>query len=56
VGELLRAITTAMGQELLSGSYIQADETTVAVQMHDGRGKNHLRRDCFFTACLLRAR
>jgi transposase len=41
VGELLRPITTAMGQELLSGSYIQADETTVAVQMHDGRGKNH---------------
>jgi hypothetical protein len=30
-----------MKQELLSGSYIQADETTVAVQMHDGRGKNH---------------
>jgi transposase len=30
-----------MGQELLSGSYIQADETTVGVQMHDGRGKNH---------------
>jgi hypothetical protein len=29
-----------MGQELLSGSYIQADETTVGVQMHDGRGKN----------------
>jgi transposase len=41
VGELLRPITTAMGQELLSGSYIQADETTVGVQMHDGRGKNH---------------
>jgi transposase len=56
VGELLRPISAAMGQELLSGSYIQADETTVAVQMHDGRGKNHLRRDCFFTACLLRAR
>ena len=41
VGELLRPISAAMGQELLSGSYIQADETTVAVQMHDGRGKNH---------------
>jgi transposase len=41
VGELLRPITTAMGQELLNGSYIQADETTVGVQMHDGRGKNH---------------
>ena len=41
VGELLRPISVAMGQELLSGSYIQADETTVGVQMHDGRGKNH---------------
>jgi len=28
-----------MGQELLRGAYIQADETTVGVQMHDGRGK-----------------
>src|SRR3984957_11384467 len=35
-GELLRPISAAMGQELLSGSYIQADETTVGVQMHDG--------------------
>ena len=41
VGELLRPISAAMGQQLLSGSYIQADETTVGVQMHDGRGKNH---------------
>ena len=41
VGELLRPITAAMGQELLKGDYIQADETPVAVQMHDGRGKNH---------------
>ena len=41
VGELLRPITAAMAQELLSGNYIQADETTVGVQMHDGRGKNH---------------
>src|SRR4030088_3248792 len=41
VGELLRPISAAMGQELLNGSYIQADETTVGVQMHDGRGKNH---------------
>src|SRR6201981_3536095 len=30
-----------MGQELLKGDYIQADETPVDVQMHDGRGKNH---------------
>jgi transposase len=41
VGELLGAISAAMGRELLSGTYIQADETTVGVQMHDGRGKNH---------------
>jgi len=41
VGELLRPISGAMAQELLSGPYIQADETTVGVQMHDGRGKNH---------------
>ena len=30
-----------MGRELLGGSYIQADETPVDVQMHDGRGQNH---------------
>jgi len=41
VGELLRPITAAMSQELLKGDYIQADETPVGVQMHDGRGKNH---------------
>ena len=41
VGELLRPITAAMGQELLRGDYIQADETPVDVQMHDGREKNH---------------
>jgi transposase len=41
VGELSRAIVSAMSQELLRGNYIQADETPIAVQMHDGRGKNH---------------
>ena len=41
VGELLSPISAAMGQELLKGDYIQADETPVDVQMHDGRGKNH---------------
>ena len=41
VGELLRPITAAMGQELLEGDYIQADETPVDVQMHNGGGKNH---------------
>ncbi len=41
VGELLRPLTRAMGRELLGGSYIQADETPVDVQLHDGRGRNH---------------
>jgi transposase len=35
VGELLQPISAAMAQELLDGSYIQADETTVAVQMQE---------------------
>ena len=30
VGEMLTRIVTAMGQELLTGNYIQADETPVA--------------------------
>jgi hypothetical protein len=34
-------IAGAMRQELLAGNYLQADETPVAVQMHDGRGTNH---------------
>ena len=41
VGELLIPMASAMRQELLRGTYIQADETPVDVQMHDGRGKNH---------------
>jgi transposase len=41
VGELLKPITAAIGRELVGGSYIQADETPVPVQMHDRRGKNH---------------
>lgn len=41
VGELLIPIAAVMGRELVSGSYIQADETPVDVQMHDGRGQNH---------------
>ena len=41
VGELLTPVTAAMGKELIGGRYIQADETPVPVQMHDGRGKNH---------------
>jgi transposase len=41
VGELLSPIAAAIGRELVKGTYIQADETPVGVQMHDGRGKNH---------------
>jgi transposase len=41
VGELLRPVSRAMAEELLRGNYIQADETPVGVQMHDGRGQNH---------------
>ena len=40
-GDLLMPVAVAIGRELLGGSYIQADETTVPVQMHDRRGKNH---------------
>jgi transposase len=40
-GELLTPIAAAIGSELLAGGYMQADETPVPVQMHDGRGKNH---------------
>ena len=41
VGELLSHVTAAMRRELLAGTYIQADETPVDVQMHDRRGQNH---------------
>lgn len=41
VGELLIPMAAAMRQELVRGTYIQADETPVDVQMHEGRGKNH---------------
>jgi transposase len=41
VGDLLSPIAAASGRELVNGTYIQADETPVGVQMHDGRGKNH---------------
>jgi transposase len=42
VGELLRPLVGVMGRQLVQGSYLQADETPVEVQMHDRRGKNHL--------------
>jgi hypothetical protein len=38
---MLRPLVEVMGRELVQGSYLQADETPVDVQMHDGRGKNH---------------
>jgi len=41
VGELLIPMVAAIRRELISGSYIQADETPVDVQMREGRGKNH---------------
>jgi transposase len=41
VGELLTPIVEAMRRELLSGSYIQADETPVDVQSNSRRGRNH---------------
>jgi transposase len=41
VGELLQPVVAVMRKDLLSASYLQADETTVPVQMHDGRGSNH---------------
>ena len=41
VGELLIPIAAVMRWELLGSRYMQADETTVDVQMHDGRGQNH---------------
>jgi transposase len=41
VGELLIPMVSAMRRELINGTYIQADETPVDVQMHEGRGKNH---------------
>ena len=41
VGDLLMPIAAAMKRELLTGSYIQADETPIGVQTHDKRGRNH---------------
>jgi transposase len=41
VGELLIPMVSAMRRELIHGTYIQADETPVEVQMQGDRGKNH---------------
>ena len=41
IGEMLIPVVEAMRKNLLSATYLQADETTVPVQMHDRRGSNH---------------
>jgi transposase len=41
VGELLQPVVAVMRQDLLRASYLQADETTVPVQMHNKSGTNH---------------
>jgi transposase len=41
VGELLHPVVAVMRRDLLRASYLQADETTVPVQMHDKRGADH---------------
>ena len=41
VGELLMPVVEAMRRDLLKAGYLQADETTVPVQMRDGRGSDH---------------
>jgi len=41
VGDLLQSVVQAMRKDLLTAAYLQADETTVPVQMHDRRGSNH---------------
>jgi nucleoside-specific outer membrane channel protein Tsx len=38
---MLAPMVGTMRRQLLAGSYIQADETSVDVQAHDKRGKNH---------------
>ena len=41
VGELAIPLIERMRNHLLQQDYLQADETTVAVQMRDGRGADH---------------
>jgi transposase len=41
VGEWLTPIVSVMRRDLLNATYLQADETTVPVQMHDKRGADH---------------
>ena len=40
VGELLVPLVEALRRELLRGTYLQADETPVGVQLHNGNGHN----------------
>jgi transposase len=40
VGEVLVPMVAAMRRDLITGTYIQADETPVDVQTRDGRGQN----------------
>ena len=39
--KLLVPMVAAMRRELITGTYIQADETPVDVQTREGRGKDH---------------
>jgi transposase len=41
IGEMLMPVVGVMQKQLLAGTYIQADETPVDVQTHDGSGTNH---------------
>ena len=41
IGEMLMPVAETMRRHLLTGTYIQADETPVDVQTHDGSGTNH---------------
>ena len=41
IGEMLMPVSAAMRSQLVAGTYIQADETPVDVQTHDGSGTNH---------------
>jgi transposase len=41
IGEMLMPVVKAIERQILAGSYIQADETPVDVQTHDGSGTNH---------------
>ena len=41
VGELLLPLVAAMKSQLVAGTYIQADETPVDVQVSNGSGANH---------------